>query len=258
MTAQEIVTRIQQKLSSLNIQWRTPTRDVFKAGSPDDAATGIATTGMAMFDVLKRAQAAGKNFVITHEPTFWNDQDRTAGFEADPVYQAKQQFVRDHKMIVWRFHDHAHMLRPDPLVAGSARTLGLTQFASPTEPGLYVIPPTTLRAFVADIKRRLGGKSMRVVGSPDMTVSRIRISPGYGWPALSPAFDLAIGGENPESGGNAEYVLDAQALGQAKAGIVLGHMMSEDWGMLEVADWLKTFISDVPIDWLAAGEPFSL
>ena len=52
-------------------------------------------------------------------------------------------------------------------------------------------------------------------------------------------------------------MLDGQALGSPKAGIVLGHMMSEDWGMLEVADWLKTFIGDVPIEWMAAGEPFS-
>lgn len=257
MTAQQIVTRIQEKLASQNIQWREGGRDVFKAGSPAEDVHGIATTGMTTFDLLKRAAAAGRNFVITHEPTFWNDQDRTAGFESDAVYQQKQKFVSDQKMIVWRFHDHAHMLRPDPLVAGSARMLGLTQYASPTEPGVYVMPPTTLRAFAAEIARRLGGKAIRVVGSPDMTVSRVRIGPGYSLPALNASFDVAIGGENPEAGGNAEYILDAAALGQQKGAIILGHMMSEDWGMKEVGDWLKTFITDVPIDWIPAGEPFS-
>lgn len=257
MTAQQIVTRIQEKCANLNIQWRTPSRDVFKTGSPDEDVKGIATTGMATFDLLKRASAAGRNFVITHEPTFWNDQDRTTGFESDPVYQDKQKFVRDQKMIVWRFHDHAHLLRPDPLVAGSARMLGLTQYASATEPGIYVIPSTTLRAFAADIAKRLGGKAMRVVGNPDAQISRIRMGPGYGQPALNATFDLTIGGENPESGGNAEYALDAQTFGQQKAAIVLGHMMSEDWGMKEVADWMKAFITDVPIDWIPAGEPFA-
>jgi len=258
MTAQEIVATIQQKVASLGISWRTPSRDVFKAGSPDTEVKGIATTGMATFDLLKRAAAAGRNFVITHEPTFWNDQDRTNGFESDPVYEAKQRFVRENNMIVWRFHDHAHLLQPDPLVVGSARMLGLAPYASSSQARLFVVPTTTLRAFAADIARRLNGHAIRVAGDPDMQVSRVMVGPGYGVPPLSPAFDVAIGGENPESGGNAEYALDATALGQPKGVILLGHMLSEDWGMLEVADWLKTFINDVPIEWISAREPFSV
>jgi putative NIF3 family GTP cyclohydrolase 1 type 2 len=257
MTAQQIVAAIQQKVASLGITWRTPSRDVFKAGSPDTEVKAIATTGMATFDLLTRASAAGRNFVITHEPTFWNDQDRTNGFESDPVYEAKQRFVRENNMVVWRFHDHAHMLQPDPLVAGSARMLGLAAYASASQPRLFTVPETTLRAFASDIARRLGGRAIRVVGDPDMKLSRVMLGPGYSVPALSPAFDVSIGGENPESGGNAEYALDATALGQPKGVILLGHMLSEDWGMLEVADWLKTFISDVPIEWIATGEPFS-
>jgi len=257
MTAQQIVERIQQKCASLGITWRTPSRDVFKTGSPDAEVKGIATTGMATFGLLKRAAAAGRNFVITHEPTFWNDQDHTDGFAGDPVYDAKQMFVRDHNMVVWRFHDHAHMLKPDPLVVGSARTLGLTQYESPAEPRLYVIPPTTLGAFASQIAKRLGGHAIRVVGNRDATISRIMIAPGYGMPPLGPNVDVAIAGENAESGGNVEYVLDAQALGQPKGTILLGHMMSEDWGMREAAEWLRTFITDVSIEWLPAGEPFT-
>src|SRR6188768_617102 len=124
MTAQEIVGRIQKKLQELGIAWRTQTVDTFKAGSPQTDVKGIATTGMATFDVLRRASAAGRNFVITHEPTFYNHQDQTDTLTADPTYQAKLRFIEDQGLIVWRFHDHAHMLRPDPLVAGSARVLG--------------------------------------------------------------------------------------------------------------------------------------
>lgn len=257
MTAQDIVTRIQQKLASLNIAWRAQTVDTFKAGSPDTQVNGIATTGMATFDLIKRAAAAGRNFVITHEPTFYNHADVTTALENDAVYQAKQKFIRDNSMVVFRFHDHAHAIQPDPLVVGSARMLSLTQYASPTQPRLYVIPETTLKALASDVAKRLGGKAIRVVGSPDARVSRIIMGPGYSAPALNPTFDVAIGGENPESGGNAEYVLDAMALGQSKGAIILGHMMSEDWGMKEVAEWMKAFIADVPIDWIPAGEPFS-
>ncbi len=76
-------------------------------------------------------------------------------------------------------------------------------------------------------------------------------------PAPGDAFDVSIGGENPESGGVAEYALDAAALGKPKGVILLGHMLSEDWGMREVADWLGTFVTGVPISWISTGEPFS-
>ena len=209
MTAQEIVTRIRQRLAEQGISWRTETVDTFKAGNPETAVSGIATTGMATFGVLKRAAKSGRNFVITHEPTFYNHLDQTAAFEQDATYQAKQRFIREQNLVVWRFHDHAHAIRPDPLVVGSARMLGLSPFASPSENRIYVIPQTTLRQFARDVARRLEGRAIRVAGDPDMKVTRIALGPGYGVPALTAGFDVSVGGEAPESGGNAEYVEDA-------------------------------------------------
>jgi hypothetical protein len=76
-------------------------------------------------------------------------------------------------------------------------------------------------------------------------------------PALTAAVDVSVGGEAPEAGGNAEYALDTAAAGRPRGVILLGHMMSEDFGMKEVADWLRTFLTDVPIGWVPAGEPFA-
>ena len=256
MTAQDIVARIQQTLADTGIAWRAQTVDTFKAGKPDTPVRGIATTGMATLDVLRRAAAARRNFVITHEPTFYNHQDQTTALEHDTTYQAKLRFIEEQGLVVWRFHDHAHMMRPDPLVAGSARTLGLAPYASQSERGLYVVPETTLRALASDIARRLGAHAIRVAGDPEMKVTRISMGPGYGVPPLTQAIDVAIGGEAPESGGQAEYALDAQALGRPRGVILLGHMMSEDWGMREVAEWLRGVVPELPIDWIAAGEPF--
>jgi putative NIF3 family GTP cyclohydrolase 1 type 2 len=256
MTAEQIVMRIQRTLLDQGIAWRAQTVDTFKAGSPATEVKGIATTGMATFDVLHRAAAAGKNFVITHEPTFYNHTDDTTGVENDPTYQAKQRFIKDHNLVIFRFHDHAHALRPDPLVAGSARMLGWTQYASP-EGRIYVVPPTTLGALASDVARRLKSKAIRVAGDAAMPVTRVALGPGYGVPPLTSSFDVAVGGEAAEGGGNLEYLLDAAAIGQKKGLILLGHMMSEDFGMKEVAEWLHGFLPEVPIDWVAAGEPFS-
>jgi putative NIF3 family GTP cyclohydrolase 1 type 2 len=257
MTARDIVTRIQQQLASQTINWRTETVDTFKAGDPETPIVGIATTGMATLSVLKRAAKAKRNFVITHEPTFYNHQDQTAALAQDSTYEAKQRFIKEHQLVVWRFHDHAHALRPDPLVAGSARALGWTAYASATEPRIYNVPPTTLGALAADIARRLKGRAVRVAGDPAMTVARVALGPGYGVPPLTATIDVAVGGEASESGGNSEYLADAGAVGQPKGVILLGHMLSEDFGMFEVGEWLRGFLSGVPIDWVPAGEPFS-
>jgi putative NIF3 family GTP cyclohydrolase 1 type 2 len=88
-------------------------------------------------------------------------------------------------------------------------------------------------------------------------VSRVLLGPGYGIPTLTSAVDVVIGGEIGESAGNTEYALDAAAAGQSKGMIMLGHMMSEDHGMQEVAEWLRTFLPEVPIAFIPAGEPFA-
>lgn len=257
MTAREVIGRVQAQLARQGIAWREGGRDSFKAGSPETAVRGIATTGMSTFDVLRRAAADGKNLVITHEPTFYNDRDATTTLVSDPIYLAKQRFVSAHNLVVWRFHDHAHLLRPDPLIAGSARALGWTQYASPDNPRLFILPATTLADLATAVARRLNDRAIRIVGDPGMQVTRVLLGPGYGMPVLTSAIDIVVGGEISEAGGNAEYALDAAAAGQPRGMIVLGHMMSEDHGMHEVAEWLRTFLTDVPVAFVPAGEPFS-
>jgi putative NIF3 family GTP cyclohydrolase 1 type 2 len=136
--------------------------------------------------------------------------------------------------------------------------LGWTQYASPNEPRIYVLPTTTLRALAVDVAAKLKGRAIRVAGDPDMKVTRVALGPGYGVPALTTSIDVAVGGETAESGGNAEYILDAAADGQKKGMILLGHMMSEDWGMREVAEWLGPLVPEVTVDWIPAGEPFTM
>ena len=53
-----------------------------------------------------------------------------------------------------------------------------------------------------------------------------------------------------------EYAQDAIAAGMKKALIVLGHAISEENGMSECARWLKTFVTEVPVEFVPAGEPF--
>ncbi len=53
-----------------------------------------------------------------------------------------------------------------------------------------------------------------------------------------------------------EYIQDMITSGKKKALIVIGHVLSEQSGMELCAEWLKSFIEEVPIDFVPATEPF--
>jgi hypothetical protein len=48
------------------------------------------------------------NFILTHEPTFYNHYDDAVPLYEDPVQQEKIKFIRDHNLVIFRFHDHIH------------------------------------------------------------------------------------------------------------------------------------------------------
>src|SRR5215813_6943739 len=154
LTAQQVIDRIKK---NVGVPWREQTVDTFKAGNPEARVTGVATTMMATFDVLQRAAAAGKNLIITHEPTFYDHLDKTEDLEKenDAVLAAKQAFIKAHGLVVWRFHDHWHMRNPDGIRAGMIRALGWEKFQKAGSDRLFVVPEITLERLAAELKSRL-------------------------------------------------------------------------------------------------------
>lgn len=255
LTPRRIVELIQARLG---VTWRTETVDTFKAGNPDTVARGIATTVMATMSVLERAAAAGRNFIITHEPTFYGHTDSTAEIEADPIYQRKAELIRKNDLVVWRFHDHWHMRRPEPMAQGFFRAMGWEQYFQSSS-RIITIPETTLDAAVRLTRDRFQVKALRTIGEPATKVTKVGYMPGYGQlPALMRMLadaDLVFTGEQREWEG-LYYAHDVVASGRPKGVIVLGHAVSEEPGMKICAEWLKTIITDVPIELIPAGEPF--
>jgi putative NIF3 family GTP cyclohydrolase 1 type 2 len=262
LTARQVIERIQK---NVGIPWQTQTVDTFKAGDPDTPVTGIATTMMATFDVLQRAAASGKNLIITHEPTFYNHQDETGEFkkEDDAVWAAKEDFISKHGLVVWRFHDYWHRRKPDGIRTGMIHALGWEKYTSPDKDNLYVIPETTVGDLASDLKRRLSIRTVRVVGNPNLKISKVALNPGYpGFPAERHTLqrddvEALVMGEGLEWE-TIEYGADAVAEGKRKALIILGHIPSEQAGMEECARWLKTFITEVPVEFVPTAEPFWL
>lgn len=259
LPAGEIMRRIR---TNLGAPWREATyRDTYKFGGPDTEVRGIATTAFCSLDVLERAAAAGLNMIIPHEVTYWHDRDDVTLVQADPLYDRKVAFMRKHDMVVFRMHDHMHVQRPDFTYVGSARSLGLDAKYE-TAPGShrFVIPETTLGELASGFRRRLGARAIRVAGDPKARVSRILLGVGYATPPVhSAGVDVVVSGEGPESDGTFDspaYVMDAVDLGIAKGWIMLGHTVSEEQGMLEMASWIASFTPEIPVRLVPATEPF--
>jgi putative NIF3 family GTP cyclohydrolase 1 type 2 len=259
ITAGEIVDRIKIHLGPA---WRDTTfRDTFKFGGPGTVVTGIATTFMGTFDAIRRASAAGLNMIIPHEDTYWNDPDDISLVKDDPLYSVKVDFMATHNIVIFRMHDSMHAMRPDFEWVGLARDLGLDP-KTETAPNShrFTIAETTLGELAARLQKTIGARALRVVGDPAARVSRLQVGVGYATPPVnSPDIDVVISGEQQETDGaldSPEYVLDAATLGIPKGWIMLGHAVSEEPGMLNHAEWLRTFIPEVPIQLIRAGEPF--
>jgi putative NIF3 family GTP cyclohydrolase 1 type 2 len=73
--------------------------------------------------------------------------------------------------------------------------------------------------------------------------------------AARPEIEVLVVGETREWE-VVEYIQDCITAGQKKALIVIGHVLSEQAGMKYCAEWLKTLVPEVPVQFIAAPEPF--
>ncbi len=257
MTATEIVNLIK---NNVTCQWQLKTVDTFKGGNPDDEVKGIAITFMATFNVLKKAKSKGLNFIITHEPTYYNHYDETAQFEDDNVVTEKMRFIKENHLIIFRFHDHWHMINPDGIITGMISKLGWGKYLQDKNNLIFVLPKMTVKKLASSLQKKFNATAVRVVGNPDMEVTNAALVVGA--PGSMPQIkslerddvEVLIAGETHEWE-TVEYARDAVSMGKKKALVLIGHLNSEEAGMDYCAKWLKGFIKDTPIKFIPSGDP---
>jgi putative NIF3 family GTP cyclohydrolase 1 type 2 len=225
--------------------------------------TGIVTTFMDTYAVLEQAVAGGKNLIVTHEPTFYNHPDDQSPLAADPVQQQKLAYIREHHLVVWRFHDTWHMRQPDGILAGMMDQFGWKDYQSKTNPILFTLPATTVGKVAAALQARTGARAIRIVGNPAMPVTKVALLPGAAGAddqiklLEQDDVELLVAGEAREWE-TVPYVQDAAAEGRHKALILLGHEVSEEAGMDECARWLRTIFPGIPVAFIPAKDPFEI
>jgi putative NIF3 family GTP cyclohydrolase 1 type 2 len=258
-TAASLVEKIIKKTGAKTIP---NTVDVFKAGDPQTNVTGIVTCMFATMDVLKKAVEMKCNLIIAHEPLFYNHLDETTQFANDPVFLEKKKYIDDHKLVIWRFHDYVHSIKPDAIDVGMAIKFGWEKYAEGNEMNRFVLPETTLGELVQSLKKVFPGTSFNVIGDPSMKLTKVFFAAGA--PGSSTHIriledkniDVVIGGE-AQQWETYEYMRDAVSQGRKKAFIFLGHIPSENAGMEYAAQWLRTFIKDIPVGYVDCGPSYT-
>jgi putative NIF3 family GTP cyclohydrolase 1 type 2 len=235
--------------------------DVFKTGDPAQEVTGIVTTFLATRAVIAQAVKLKANLIITHEPVFYNHEDRVDWLQENPVYLAKRQLIDEHGLAIWRFHDYIHSLQPDGITTGVLKDLGLEAYADREHPELLILPGWPLKDLVNMIKVKLDVAHARVVGDLSMPCRRVGLLLGACGGSIhikvmkEANLDTLVVGETNEWD-TTEYVRDAIQMGVPKALVVIGHEKSEESGMKYLVEWLQLRLPGITITHVPSGDPF--
>jgi putative NIF3 family GTP cyclohydrolase 1 type 2 len=257
-TVQDIIDLILKEIPGAPF---SQTVDTLKSGKGSQVVTGIISTMFATVDIIQQAVKMKANFIIVHEPGFYNHTDDSKWVEKNEILEQKQALLEKHQIAVWRFHDYWHSHRPDGILTGVAKSMNWEKNYTPGEP-LFTIPPTSLDNLQQQFKKNLGIKHLRVIGDLKQTCKTLVLLPGAsgGQRHISMVEkyhpDLLVVGELHEWE-TAEYIRDSRSLGRNISLIVLGHAVSEEPGMVWFADWLKPKLEGVAITHIPTPDPFT-
>jgi putative NIF3 family GTP cyclohydrolase 1 type 2 len=239
------------------------TVDTIKAGNPNQPVRGIVTTMFATDAVIKTTISLGANFIIAHEPTFYNHADETDWLGDDPVFQFKKKLLDKHGIVVWRFHDGIHAHQPDGIRMGVLQALGWESYYDQAAPPLISLPTALpLAGLINLFKRNLAVDELKYIGDLAQPCARVVLSPGaaggrnqIGWiQQFQP--DVFVCGELNEWE-TSEYIRDARFQGKKISLVVLGHALSEEPGLEWLVPVLQNKFAGMQVTHLPSGDAFS-
>ena len=178
MKISEIIAKVEAYHGPLEEGRRTC--DIVQYGDPEKECTGIVTTCCPTAAVIRKAAQLGYNFVLGHEPLFYDGWDETDWLQENGVYQAKKQLLDETGIVVYRDHDHMHNQRPDGIFSGLTKLLGWEPYVASESfmPGcVYDLPAATVGEIARHMAKVMGISGMRMVGDPQMEVSRAAVVP---------------------------------------------------------------------------------
>lgn len=250
------------------------TCDTVKCGNAEQECTGIVISCFASVEVIRKAIELGANFIIVHEPLFWNHEDKTDWLEDSEVYAAKKELLDAHGIVVWRDHDRIHGGPPsnnpefiDGIFYGIMQELGWTEYKLdyPNKPLLFSLPETDAESLGKELIEKLGLNGIRIVGDKSARVSKVFICEHL----RDRDFDVnnkilkteledidAIIPLEIVDWTLSAFVRDCCSLGKKKVIYNIGHFNFEEPGMKHMAKWLPQLVGDVPVHFVPSGDSF--
>ena len=238
---------------------KSATCDVVKAGDTQKEARKVAVAMFGTIDLLKEVIDWGADFLIVHEPLFYDHMDTPE--EDDPQVEAKRKLIRDSGLTIYRFHDYAHSMNPDMIYEGEIRYSGLKGRWNGSIrhacTGFILDEPMTALELAQTLEKNLDIPHIRVAGCLDRKSDRVACA--FGSPgsltSLFKDYDFVLAGEIWEWK-DAEYARDAASLGRNKAILAMGHETSERAGMMYMKTLCEEAFPDTEFRYFESGHVF--
>lgn len=238
------------------------TVDTLKAGSKDTVVKGIVTAMFPTVDVIRKTISLNANFIVCHEPTFYNHEDDVSWLQHNDVYGYKAAMLKENNIAIWRNHDYIHSIVPDGVEEGVLAKLEWKKYQK-SRGVLLMEPGISLSGLIDHAKEKLDIEKVRYIGDLQQNCRKILLMVGAaGGKAQISAInsikpDVLVCGEISEWE-TAEYVRDARAEGMSHVAlVVLGHIASEQAGSEFMRDWLKERLPNMPVTYVADGNSLS-
>ena len=261
MTSWELVNRLH---SMLGERHKDAMYEGIITGGDDETVSGILVANEPSVQAIRLAVATGKNCILCREHPFYLFGEYLAvgladALAGDPVFRAKQQLIEEHHLIIIRLAALWDTARPKWFSSALARELGWQPEAG--DPGdqwttaYSNIPRTTLSELAKFASARLEAKTLRMVGDPNQSITRVAVIHGFAFPTLvlshalqDLAVDCIITGATAEVDHCTTYIRDAITAGRRISLVQVGYEQSDYPGSVELTKWLKSVLPGMPIE----------
>lgn len=238
---------------SLAGDWSYPedTVDTLKSGHQNWIIKGIAVSWMSYSNALEQAFYLGCNVFVTHEPTFYDHYDTNLSILTIPSVRQKKEWIEEHAMAIYRCHDLWDRIPDIGITDSWGKFLG---FSNPVVKEDYLRvyhvrpqPALTLARMIATRLNTLNQPGVQLIGPSDAIVQKVCIGTG----AITPfipclqrfEIDIAICTDD-----GLEYWRDgAFAIDMRVPIIVVNHPVSEEAGVIRMAETLRAAFPQVPV-----------
>ncbi|MFZ0548259.1 MAG: Nif3-like dinuclear metal center hexameric protein [Candidatus Promineifilaceae bacterium] len=244
---------VQTYLQSMAGDWPYPTDtvDTFKAGDPTVEITGIAVGWMSYSWALEEAVRKNCNLFITHEPTLYDHHDKNPDVFRFEAANKKRHYIAEHGLVVLRCHDLWDRIPEIGIPDSWGAYLGF-QNAVHGDDYIRIFDVGKKSALeiaqgVSAVLRQLGHERVQLIGPSDKQVRFVATGTGAITPFMRCLDEFQADMVICTDDGLWYWRDGALAIDAGVPLLVVNHAVSEEAGMVSLANHLRQIFPSIPI-----------